>query len=1701
MADERETPLESASQTENDEKKKEEEEVQDSDSDESEEDESDDEELFEVEKIISRKKRNGAYLYRVRWKGYSPSSDTWEPVENLDIVADMVREYDALQEEKAKSRQEERRIRKLRMEGKKLPGEESSDDNSDSSKEESQLCETTKFFKRLEKDRDLVWSQPDLYSKVKSRSASLSSKKQQEEQLEEASVPAPSMPKIPQAQHESSRGRGRGRPRGGGGAAREKGTGRGRGRPPKKLTSKSSDEEDDGAGSIASPTKSAGRGRGRPRKSEKGSISDSLSDDSSSLSDSSSQAGGDKQSVKDLEGKGDSDDSAPLAQINSSKKPSADSSEKRDSKEPTAAGKPAGKPRGRPPKKVAKEETRDSDSSALPVTKLKSAGRGRGRPRKTAPVRENLEDSDADPDKRKVKDDSGVAVKTKGRSRGRPPKSKELVIDSSDENEKSDDSAPLVKKSKVPHKEKLTSDHSEDNEASDVSLPPVKKKGGRGRGRPRKNVISDTSEDNESDSAASVTKINETSQDRSRMAVITEHSEENDSGEDFSSSRKTEDQTNKSNKTPASEKAAEKEDDSVFIVKSKASGKTKSKSKSRNKIEDSESEGSVSDHSSVRKKSPQPSQTSEKKKPKKATKTKKDSEGRKQQPNSSSGNESKKTVTKPEKASPSDITLERTAPSKTSSQQSGADGAVVDSRNRASETTLATSSSSSLSSTHAKTTPQESSLKTLPTPSSRSKSESVIPVLEKLAMASVTDHFPAEPSNQNTVDQREAQFSAALSNSKGDFKSEPVNAQKKAAKKSSKDNKEIFISPKKLLTKGLKKGVSTKRKMDTAVGHAEAVKEGGASPLKVSSSQMMPPCSAADLQSMLKIPAALSSQLLAGDSAVNSSSSSSSAPPSSPCPVVNASAISSDLSATASASVNQAAALTDPVTPEDTKSASSSPAYHKLSVDAKLKPSKSKQKAQLSKSHKSSPKSKSSSTKAEKQKSAKEGKSVEENMKTATCSSGQLPSTESGSHSSVSEASSLSDKMKTAAQKKDLSGKSSLTGNDVPSTCKAEVTALKSERMDAPDCKLTRPDPITVGMVRPQTVEKTSLADQTDPRTVRAEGDHLKRSHSVASELSPSMAADSGKQSMPRTSSTSDLGSPLIQGAGKQSMLRSGSTSELSSALSSSLARSSLYSLSGSSPGRSTPTQVRDPLLSTPPSKDTPVVFSSPGSSRDASSLYTFSRDFSMSGRMPSWGSVSPRDQPQMLGSPKDAQFCAGASAGRDYLISGLSRDIQTMSRDASQASGLTLSTGGYPYMSGRESSLLYSPGRGISQFRDGWGIAPRPDFNANIAGKDLADKLSAARSLPRTSSLSSSEGDRPKQSRGPDNDLGEALHNIDLEYVEKLVLAPVTPMELSHDELRQAVIDGNCYLVERALKCSTPYDLDLPDNRGYTLLMNAVLRGCDDIIVHLLSHGASAEVQIKGNTALMLAVEHAECSTVYMLLEMGAHVNTADNSGETALFKAVRRGDKQILKLVLDHGADFNWMSQARLTALQTAKQYRLADIDVTLTDHIHRVVEVFEDEIRRVIGGAARLTSCLFPHRCVRLRDTESFTVSFEYRPSLPSGPSIGYLLFIAHARFEPDVRCRLYGQCAVQKVTLNGVDQLCITEESNFVMVFHPLITGWNELVIRTQKDPMTRQELAPLVSGGPSTCCSFHKKAEVITVDALSWLTVAVLYSQH
>ena len=52
------------------------------------------EEEYKVETILRHKKqKNGRYLYMVKWKGYSISEASWEPISNLKNAREILEEY------------------------------------------------------------------------------------------------------------------------------------------------------------------------------------------------------------------------------------------------------------------------------------------------------------------------------------------------------------------------------------------------------------------------------------------------------------------------------------------------------------------------------------------------------------------------------------------------------------------------------------------------------------------------------------------------------------------------------------------------------------------------------------------------------------------------------------------------------------------------------------------------------------------------------------------------------------------------------------------------------------------------------------------------------------------------------------------------------------------------------------------------------------------------------------------------------------------------------------------------------------------------------------------------------------------------------------------------------------------------------------------------------------------------------------------------------------------------------------------------------------------------------------------------------------------------------------------------------------------------------------------------------------------------
>jgi hypothetical protein len=52
------------------------------------------EEMYDVEEIVDQKKVKGKTFYLVKWLGYPSDQNTWEPVENLSNIRDMILEWE-----------------------------------------------------------------------------------------------------------------------------------------------------------------------------------------------------------------------------------------------------------------------------------------------------------------------------------------------------------------------------------------------------------------------------------------------------------------------------------------------------------------------------------------------------------------------------------------------------------------------------------------------------------------------------------------------------------------------------------------------------------------------------------------------------------------------------------------------------------------------------------------------------------------------------------------------------------------------------------------------------------------------------------------------------------------------------------------------------------------------------------------------------------------------------------------------------------------------------------------------------------------------------------------------------------------------------------------------------------------------------------------------------------------------------------------------------------------------------------------------------------------------------------------------------------------------------------------------------------------------------------------------------------------------
>jgi chromobox protein 5 len=68
-------------------------------------------EEYEVEKILGKRKRQGGVEYLIKWAGYDNSQNTWEPEENLDC-ADRIKDFEEKNLAAELAKKEKKRERK-----------------------------------------------------------------------------------------------------------------------------------------------------------------------------------------------------------------------------------------------------------------------------------------------------------------------------------------------------------------------------------------------------------------------------------------------------------------------------------------------------------------------------------------------------------------------------------------------------------------------------------------------------------------------------------------------------------------------------------------------------------------------------------------------------------------------------------------------------------------------------------------------------------------------------------------------------------------------------------------------------------------------------------------------------------------------------------------------------------------------------------------------------------------------------------------------------------------------------------------------------------------------------------------------------------------------------------------------------------------------------------------------------------------------------------------------------------------------------------------------------------------------------------------------------------------------------------------------------------------------------------------------------
>ncbi|XP_054163077.1 M-phase phosphoprotein 8-like [Oppia nitens] len=241
--------------------------------------------------------------------------------------------------------------------------------------------------------------------------------------------------------------------------------------------------------------------------------------------------------------------------------------------------------------------------------------------------------------------------------------------------------------------------------------------------------------------------------------------------------------------------------------------------------------------------------------------------------------------------------------------------------------------------------------------------------------------------------------------------------------------------------------------------------------------------------------------------------------------------------------------------------------------------------------------------------------------------------------------------------------------------------------------------------------------------------------------------------------------------------------------------------------------------------------------------------------------------------------------------------------------------------------------------------------------------------------------------------------------------------------------------------------------------LMIAIKKCDKELVKSLMDNGSDINCKFINNdefTPLMMCCEDNNIEMTEFLLNNGALKDIQNLNGDTALIIACRKGFKEIIKLLLYNGSNFAIINNIGINALRITRYSGQQSVQKLLFDYISRLALSLEEQVMNILCNTATIVNALFPIQCYSMSESNQFRLSFEFDLNIDcqQKPGVGYILFAANTSItENDIKCRFFGTDVIEEVVLNGRVQKPLTEGSQYVFSFLPLVRGTNELVMKT------------------------------------------------